>query len=78
MSASVTSRGVCQPSPKGIGDARDGLPRIAVGLERAAAFPRPLRRGLAAGMGELDAELGAARRRRRRITRASAASLSSL
>ena len=39
---------------------RDGLPRVLVGLERAAAFPRPLRRGLAAGMRDLDAELGGA------------------
>ena len=44
----------------GDGRGRDGGPRQVgrIGLgERAAALPRPLRRGLAAGMGELDAEL---------------------
>ena len=41
---------------------RDRLPGIVVGAERAAALPGQLRRGLAAGMGELDAEAGAVRR----------------
>ncbi len=39
----------------------DGRPRVLVRLERAAALPGPLRRALAAGMGDLDAELGGAR-----------------
>ena len=39
---------------------RDGLPRVAAGWQRAAAFPGPQRRALAAGMGDLDAPFGAA------------------
>jgi hypothetical protein len=39
---------------------RDGLPRVFVRAERLGAFPRPLRRRLAAGMRKLDAELGLA------------------
>ncbi len=39
---------------------RDGLPRIFVRAQSLCAFPRPLRRGLAAGMSELNAELGLA------------------
>ncbi len=39
---------------------RHGLPRIGAGFQRLAAFPRALRRALAAGMRELDAELGVA------------------
>ena len=35
---------------------RDGLPGVLARLQRRAAVPRQLRRGLAAGMGELDAE----------------------
>ena len=39
---------------------RDRLPRVLIGRQRAAALPRPLRRSLAAGMRDLDAELGGA------------------
>ena len=38
----------------------DRLPRGVAGRQWAAALPRHLGRGLAAGMGELDAELGTA------------------
>ena len=39
----------------------DGRPRIGVRFKRAAAVPWLLRRALAAGMGDLDAQLGGAR-----------------
>ncbi len=39
---------------------RDRLPGVLARLQGAAALPRPLRRCLAAGMGELDAEFGGA------------------
>ena len=38
----------------------DRLPRVLIGRQRAAALPRPLRGSLAAGMRDLDAELGGA------------------
>ena len=48
----------------GEGDGRggDGLPRVLVAPERLAALPGALGRGLAAGMGDLDAELRAGQR----------------
>ena len=48
---------------------RHGRPRILSGLERTAALPGPLRRSLAAGVRELDAELGGADPRQCAMTR---------
>ena len=65
MSASVTSRGVCQFSPNGSGEAAMVCHGSASSGNALRAFPRPLRRALAAGMRDLDAELrgaGPARR----------------
>ncbi len=45
---------------------RHGRPRIGVRRERTCALPRFLRRRLAAGMGDLDAEFGGAGAARRR------------
>ena len=60
MSSAVASRGMCQPSPNGIADGAMVCHGSCAGFQRTAALPRPLRRGLAAGMRELDAELGGA------------------
>ncbi len=58
MSASVIARGVCQLGANGIAEGATVSQGSAPRAERLAAFPWRLRGGLAAGMGELDAELG--------------------
>ncbi len=54
------ARGVCQPGPNGSADGAMVGHGSSVRLERLGAFPGPLRRRLAAGMRELDAEFRAA------------------
>ena len=60
ISSSVMARGICQPGPNGNRRGRNRRPRIFASRQRLAAFPRPLRRSLATGVGKLNGELGAA------------------
>ena len=60
MSSAVMARGTCQPGPNGIADGAMVSHGSSPCFKRLAAFPWPLRRGLASRMGDLDAELGRA------------------
>ena len=77
MSASVTSRGVCQPSPNGIGEAA----MVGHGSASGASEPPPSQGRCAEALRPEWAiwmpNLAVPARRAARMTRASAASLSS-
>ena len=60
ISSAVIASGAGQSGPNGIADGAMVCQGSAPGASGPAAFPRALRRGLAAGMRELDADLGGA------------------
>ena len=60
MSSSVMARGVCQPGPNGSAEGAIVGQGSSIYRERLGAFPGTLRGGFAAGMRQLNAELGAA------------------